>query len=416
MSLPSGRRARAVGLGLIAALAASTPAAWADPAPSYAALLTGIGQSPSNLEGAAQLDAAQARARQAAVLPNPVLGVDVENIQGSGAYSGFDSAETTVSLSQPLDLWGRRRADIGAARSEVATAGLRRDLTGVDTAGRLALSYAEAEAAQRRMTLAQEGLDLTLADARSALTLVEEGREPMIRARQGESEAAAARANLEEARANRDAAFARLTAVALLPRPVTSIEASLLDQEPVLREAAMGPPLTVQIAESERNTAERQVTVQKARGRPDLTASFGFRSFEGDGSTALTFGVSTPLPLFDRNRGNVDAARADYRAADARLLAARRDAEADRAAALARIKAANTRVWAADEGVSSAEEAYRLARIGFEEGRISQLELRSTRTALLSAREVAIDARLARTRAEIDLARLEGRAPFQGQN
>lgn len=416
MSFPSRRRARVVGLGVIAALAASTPSAWADPAPSYADLLGQIGQAPANLEGSALLDAAQARARQAAVLPNPVLGVDVENTQGTGPYSGFDSAETTVSLSQPLDLWGRRRADIGAARSEVDAAGLRRDLAGVDASGRLALAYAEAEAGQRRMVLAQEGLDLTLADARSAVKLVEEGREPMIRARQGESEAAAARANLEEARANRDAAFARLTAVALLPAPVTSIEASLLDQAPALLGGPMGPPLTVRIAEADRVTAERQIGVQQARGRPDLTASIGFRSFEADGSTALTFGLSTPLPLFDRNRGNIDAARADFRAADARLLSARRDADADRAAALARIKAANTRVWAADEGVASSEEAYRLARIGFEEGRISQLELRSTRTALLSSREAAIDARLARTRAEIDLARLEGRAPFQGQN
>ena len=62
--------------------------------------------------------------------------------------------------------------------------------------------------------------------------------------------------------------------------------------------------------------------------------------------------------------------------------------------------------------MSSAEEAYRLSRIGAEAGRISQLELRSSRTALIAARNAALDARLARVRAEIDLARLDGRAPF----
>ena len=50
--------------------------------------------------------------------------------------------------------------------------------------------------------------------------------------------------------------------------------------------------------------------------------------------------------------------------------------------------------------------------IGFEAGRISQLELRSTRTALIASRNAAVDARIARVLAEIDLARLEGRAPF----
>ena len=43
-----------------------------------------------------------------------------------------------------------------------------------------------------------------------------------------------------------------------------------------------------------------------------------------------------------------------------------------------------------------------------------QVELRVTRTALINARSAAVDARLARVRAEIDLARLDGRAPFQG--
>ena len=40
--------------------------------------------------------------------------------------------------------------------------------------------------------------------------------------------------------------------------------------------------------------------------------------------------------------------------------------------------------------------------------------LRVTRTALVNARSAAVDARLARVRAEIDLARLDGRAPFEG--
>ncbi|HAY05059.1 MAG TPA: transporter, partial [Hyphomonas sp.] len=45
---------------------------------------------------------------------------------------------------------------------------------------------------------------------------------------------------------------------------------------------------------------------------------------------------------------------------------------------------------------------------------ISQLELLTSRSALISARTAAVDARLARAGAEIDLARLEGRTPFEG--
>ncbi len=404
----------AVGCALAAIAAVLASPAWADPAPSFAELLARLDQTPATLEAGALLDAAEARARQARVRPNPTLALDAENAFGSGPFSGYGNAETTLSITQDLELWGRRTARINAARADAGTASLRRDLAVVDAAGRLALVYADAEAAERRATLAEEKLSLTLADARAALVLVEEGREPLLRGIQGESEAAAARAGLDEAIAERDAAFARLTAVAMLIEPVTTIEASLLDLAPAAALAPTDQTPTVRVAEAERSAAESRIAVERTRSRPDVSASVGLRRYEAEDATALTFGLSLPLPLFDRNRGNIEAAQADFRAADARLMTARQEAQADRAAAQARLRASVSRVNAADAGVTSAEEAYRLSRIGFEAGRISQLELRATRTALVNARTAAVDARLARVRAEIDLARQDGRAPFQG--
>ena len=404
----------AVGCALAAIAAVLASPAWADPAPSFAELLARLDQTPATLEAGALLDAAEARARQARVRPNPTLALDAENAFGSGPFSGYDNAETTLSITQDLELWGRRTARINAARADAGTASLRRDLAVVDAAGRLALVYADAEAAERRATLAEENLSLTLADARAALVLVEEGREPLRRGIQGESEAAAARAGLDEAIAERDAAFARLTAVAMLVEPVTGIEASLLDLAPAAAVSPTDQTPTVRVAEAERSAAESRIAVERTRSRPDVSASVGLRRYEAEDATALTFGLSLPLPLFDRNRGNIEAAQADFRAADARLMTARQEAQADRAAAQARLRASVSRVNAADAGVTSAEEAYRLSRIGFEAGRISQLELRATRTALVNARTAAVDARLARVRAEIDLARQDGRAPFQG--
>lgn len=127
---------------------------------------------------------------------------------------------------------------------------------------------------------------------------------------------------------------------------------------------------TVRVAEAQRSAAERRIDVQRVQARPDINASIGIR-FEAEDATALTFGVSMPLPLFDRNRGNIEAAQAEFRAADARLMSARQEAQADRAAAVARLSASVSRVNAADGGVTAAEEAYRLSRIGFESGHIS---------------------------------------------
>ena len=266
MSSPNLRRPRfALGCAVAVFAAALNGPAGADPAPSFEALLARLGETPATMEADALLDAAEARVRQARVRPNPELGLEAENAFGTGPFQGYDNAETTLSLSQDLELWGRRRARVGVARAEVGTAALRRDLADVEAASRLALVYAEAEAAERRFQLAEEALTVTIADTRAALILVEEGREPLLRGIQGETEAAAARATLDEAQAERDAAFARLTAVAMLPTPVTSIDASLLNRTPAGVTVAVGAAPEVLVAEADRNAAEARLRASASR-------------------------------------------------------------------------------------------------------------------------------------------------------
>lgn len=386
----------------------------ADPAPAYEILLERIGRNaPAQVEADALLEAAEARLRQAGVRANPELALRADGVLGGKPYAGWGEAEISLDLTQNLELGGRRGARVDVARAEVGVSALRREQAGIDTVARLALTYAEAEAAERRFALAEDALTLAVADARAALVLVEEGREPLLRGIQAETEAAMARAAVEGARAERDVAFARLTAEAMLPTPVTSVGAGVLDRtSPATLDAAAS--LAVRVAEAEAESAERRIGRERAEARPNISASLGVTRYQAEDATALTVGLSMPLPLFDRNRGNIDAARAEHRAAEARVAGARLADAADRSAALARLRASASRVAAGDMGVASAEEAYRLSRLGFEAGRISQLELRSTRVALISARDAAVEARLARVRAEIELARLQGRAPFEG--
>ena len=405
----------AVGL-LVTALLFASPSVAVEPvvdtAPTYEDLIARLDALPSSLEAVARYDAAVARAEQARALPNPSIAYDRENVYGTGPYNGVGNAETTLSINQPLELFGQRSARVQAARSDADAAGLRREQVRWQVAAQVALVYAEAEAAARRHELAAEALSLTEQDARGVAAMVEQGREATLRDIQAQSEVASARAAVDEASALRDAAFARLSAIALLDRPVQAIGASLLDRAPGTPQAGDADPLAVQVAQAELVTAGRLVTVERRRARPDVNASLGMRRYRDTGDEAFTVGIELTVPLFDRNRGGIRAAYAEERAAEARLIAQQQEARAGRFAAVAALAASGSRTRAADNGVAAAEEAYRLSRIGFEAGRISQLELRSTRAALIASRNAAVDARIARVLAEIDLARLEGRAPF----
>ena len=412
------RRAAGLAVAVCALAWLPSPVLSADPAdptyatPTYGALLARLDAMPLAMEAAALSDAAQAQAAQAHALPNPSLGWEAENVLGDGPYSGFGGGETTFSVTQPLELFGQRGARIAAARAEADATELRSEQMRWRAASRLALAYAGAEAAARRLQLAEEVLALTEQDADAVARLVQEGREASLRGVQAASEAQAALASVDAARAMRDGAFARLAAFALLDR-VSALGDSLLDREPRSMAHPSDAPLAVRLAEAEVNAANARVTVEQRRARPELSVSAGARRFRGADDDAFTIGVNVSVPLFDRNRGGVRAAYAQERAAQARLAAQQQEARAERIGAETTLSASASRTRAADAGLAAAEEAYRLARVGVDAGRVSQLELRASRTTLIAARNAVVDARLARVLAEIDLARLDGRAPFE---
>lgn len=397
-----------VALGLLAGVAA------AEPAPAFADLLRQAQETAPRLaEARAEIARAEGLARQARVIPNPTLGLEVENFSGSGPYRGMNQAETTASIAQTLELGGKRSARASAAQAEVQAAQQRAQRAQADFRFDLTVAYAEAEASDRRFVLAQDALGLAVEDARIARAFVEQGREPDLRRIQAEAAVQAARATLDEAKAARATAFANLTALAGAPAPITSIPVSLLDETPShsaanTPAAARAPGLLV--AQAEREAAQRRLTLERRRAVPDVNVSVGFRRFEDGGTSALVAGVSVPLPLFDRNRGNISAVQAEVTAAEARLNAARLDAEATVRAGLARGAAAETRLTAAREGERAAQEAYRLTRIGYEGGKLSLAELLVARRALTDARIQAIAAASERVSAQAALARVSGAA------
>nr|WP_167954243.1 TolC family protein [Sphingomonas jejuensis] len=383
----------------------------ADPAPDFFALLEQSRSSPRAAEQEATVAAAEARARQAGVRPNPSLSLEVENFAGTSPYTGLDAHETTLVVGQTLELGGKREARVAAARADVSAARARQEQVLVQYAADLAEAYATAEAAVARRALAIEAVELAEVDARTARLLVENGREAELRRVQANAELERARAGLVQAQAEEAAAFARLTAAAGSPVAFDSLAGSLLSR-PLLAVTATTDAPAVSTARAERAAADARVRSEARRAIPDVTLSGGVRRFGERDATALVAGVSVSLPLFDRNRGATEAARAELRAAEARVLRAQADAEAERRAAGVERDAADARLQATLSGEQAAAEAYRLARIGYEAGRLPLLELTAARRALVEARGSTIDIRLARVRAEAEAARLSGRIPF----
>ncbi len=409
------RPLRAATLGLTA-LGLCAGAAVAEPAPPFTELLRQAQPTAPRLaEARAEIARAEGLARQARALPNPTVGVEVENFSGSGPFRGVDMAETTASIAQTIELGGKRSARVAVGRADLQAARARAARIQGEFAFDLAAAYAEAEASERRLQLATDQATLAQEDLRIATALVEAGREADLRRVQAQAALQAARADVEEARAARATAFSNLTALVGAPAPITSIPVSLLARAGDAFPAASLDPLRSSAylaAEAEREAAARRVRVERIRAVPDVTASVGVRRFNGDDATAVVAGISVPFPIFDRNRGNISAAQAELSAAEARLNAARLEAEAAVRSGSARLSAAESRLRAAQEGERTAEEAYRLTRVGYEGGKLDLVELLNAQRALGEARAQSINAAVERLSAQAGLARLAGASPF----
>lgn len=415
------QRKTCTALGLlsgIALLVTVTPAG-AEPAPSYAALFQQAEAiAPRLAEADAYVKVAEGQATQASVRPNPTLNFQPENITPSrGTSSGPSLSQETIALTQTLELGGKRSARIAAAGANVATVKAQQIQVRAEYAYDLAVAYVAAEVAGRRLELAAETLSRAEEDERAARALVDAGREADLRAVQANAATTAAQADLEAARSDASETLLRLSGLVGAGTPYTSVGESLLDiaqnlKPPPLEPA--GPSLAVLTAEAARETAARLVTVERAHQIPDVAVTLGARRIGGVGGVALVVGVAAPIPIFDLNRGAIAAASAQLTAADARVNAARLNADADWRVASSQALAADRRVVAATLAESAAEEAYRLSRIGYDAGRTPLLELLTARRGLTEAQSRALEARAVRVRAEAVLARLSGRVPFGG--
>ena len=352
----------------------------------------------------AETDAAVALVDQARLSPNPEVSFDVENVAGNGAFSGLRSTEYTLSVGQRLELGGKRSARIGAAEAQAELASLGADLTTVELGQLVRERYLTAAAAAARVELSEDVVARNEELARIAGVLVEVGREPPLRALRADAALAEARARLVEAEAE---SLSARTALASLwaggEAPLVPAEfPNILPPASLMSQATES--LIYRVARAESTAAAAEIERQQSLRIPDPTVSAGVRRFEESGDHAFLVGVSIPLPFRDRNQGNIAAAEARLRAANAREAVALADFEQAVATARARYLGAEARVETLSQtSLPQAEEALRLVRIGYRNGRFPLIEVLAAAEARDTIREALIAAREQRGLAAAEL-------------
>lgn len=412
----SVRDARAALLATILVASASSVVAQVPTAPVLTldeALRRGFASAPVLAQARAGIDVERGRLTQARSFPNPEAVIEAENFAGNRDFSGFDGAEVTVSIEQPIEIGGKRAARVAAGRVGLEAAEVRASLARLDFEAAVRRAYAQAAAAQERVLVAQGDSETAEEIYGAVAKLVTAGREPPLREVRARVEQATTKAASLTAAREYAAALRQLAAIVGGSEGAFSVDAAVL-YRPVSTQAvedAMSADVTLASLEAER--ARAQVRIERAGRISDPRLTGGVRRLEAEDATALVAGVALPLPLFNRNGGNIAAAAAEARRAEAALAQAEIEA---------RVRAANARgtletALAQSETFASAvipaaEEGLRIARLGYAAGKFPYIELLEAQRALSAARRQRIDAALEVTRASADLDRAVGRSIF----
>jgi len=378
---------------LAAALAMPFTAGAADRLSLTDAFQRAIAADPSLPAAGARVDAALAGERQSGASPNPSLGLEVENFAGSGALSGFDEAETTLSYEQQIELGGKRDARVGLARREREVAEARVTVARLNLLEQVQIAYGEALAAQAEVGLAEERLKVAQFLAREVARRIASARDPEFAGERAKSQVASAELGVEQAKLNASAALQRLGSYwsggGGFRLDVRTFEVTRLPD--AAADTAASADLAV--LEAERSASTARVSVERSKSVADPTLRLGVRHFGRNDDVAVVVGGSIPLTIFDDNRGNVDRAAAEQRAADLDLASYRVGRDREILRLRSALVIASAEVQQIDSKIiPAAERAAKLVLDGFSRGAFTYLDVIEAQGALNDerARRIAV--------------------------
>jgi len=362
-----------------------------------------------------ELKAREAGVSQAGLLPNPELSFEIENFAGSNEESGFGASEQTLRVSQLIELGGKR-----SKRRQLA--GHQRDSSAwawraarMETLAEVERAFVDVLAAQERLALAEELAGV----GKTALQTVEKqllaGAVSSIEKYRAEVSLAASLIALQRHRAELASARKRLAATWGSGSDTFSQADGQLSAAPPalpplerLQQLAEQAPALVRW-ESELAQRRSQLALAESRSTPDLTITGGPRWSRESGNRAFVFELSTPLPIFDRNRaGTLEAQRRLAKAVQEQRAASLR---ARTGLATAYESLASTRaavISLRDEVLPLAHNAFEGATTAYRRGVYSYLELVDARKTLFSLRSEYIDTLAAYRAATVDVELLVG--------
>jgi len=371
--------------------------------------------SPELKAAAKNVNIKEGLSEQASLLPNPDVAVEVENFGGEDELEDFDSAETTVAVSQLIELGGKRGARIDIANHNKTLAKWDFQIKTQDLQLKTMKAFYAVLAAQKG--LEQEARLLTLAEQgyQTVTDRVEAGKVSPVQKLRASVELNMARNAYENSQ--REMIQVRQTLSSLWGDPKPDFDAvrgefDVLQEPPPWEDLKAAFPNNPDVKRWETELASKgaNLDMERANRIPDITLAFGVRNYQETNDNAFVAGLEFPLPLFDRNQGGQRAAQAEVSQAvyqrDADVARLTSDLQSAYQELLSSHHQART---IKQEIMPVAEQANEAAQIGYQEGKFDFLEALDAQRTLFEVKSQYVEAFSAYHEARLNVMRMTGR-------
>ncbi|PLC05706.1 cobalt-zinc-cadmium resistance protein [Variovorax sp. RO1] len=371
-----------------------------------AAIQIALDGNPEIASSRREVEAMEGARVQAGVFQNPTLSVEVEDVRR-------DTRTTTVLLSQPFELGGKRGARIEAAERAIDVARVQLETKYADIRANVTAAFFATLISQDRVRLAQASLELARTGSETAGKRVTAGKVSPVEETKAKVAEANVRLELVQARGELQTNLYQLRALTGPTAVFDAVDGNALQipkpqaQETIEDRITNAPSMRQARLEVKRYGALSEL--EKAKRIPDITLNAGTMRSREVGRSQAVVGISVPLPIFDTNRGNItealrrqDKAEEDARALELRLRADVGGARQRYVTTLAEVEALQSDI------LPGAQTAFDAAAKGFELGKFSYLDALDAQRTLLQARSQYLRSLSELHRSITDLDRLLG--------
>jgi cobalt-zinc-cadmium efflux system outer membrane protein len=390
------------------------------------ALKRALMHNPELAASSWEVRSGEARTTQAGLLPNPEIEVEVENFGGSrgeddqnggsDTLKRFEGAETTVALSQLIELGGKRSKRKRVAESEHSLRKWDLEVKRLDTITDVSGAFINLLALQERMDLTNGLVDLAQDVYNTVSERVKAGKVSPIEATRAHT--ALATIQIEQERATReletgrrhlaatwgsdDPGFQRVTGnlEAISAPPPYEFLLSRIDHNPDIARW-----------DDELGQREAALSLEKSQRYPDLTIAGGVKYLEESNDQTYLMRVSLPIPLVNRNQGAVREAIYNLqKARDERAAAAVKTRTALNESYQTLLFAYAETTTLRDTILPGAESAFNATNEGYRAGKFSYLDVLDVQRSLFDAKDTYLSSLLAYHKALTAIERLTGEA------